>query len=56
MFYLFFYRFQNITPCGIRDKGVTSLTQELNENVEIEFAQKTLVEHFERNFDCEVKQ
>lgn len=48
--------FQHITPCGIRDKGVTSLSQELKENIEVKFAQKTLVEHFERNFECDVKQ
>jgi hypothetical protein len=50
----FVYRFDQIVPCGIADKGVTSLTRELQEEVDVEMAQKFLVDQFEKNFECDV--
>ena len=47
--------FQHIVPCGIVDKGVTSLSKELDRNIDVQFAQELLVKHFENNFECEVK-
>ena len=43
--------FDFIVPCGIRDKGVTSLAQELGRPVEVEEVLPILTEAFARAFD-----
>merc|ERR1712098_291427 len=47
--------FNHIVPCGIQGVGVTSLTKELKEDKEVtvEGAEKLLVKHFSKTFNCE---
>ena len=47
--------FEHIVPCGIEDKGVTSLSNELNSEVPIEHVLPHVISNFERNFSCKVK-
>lgn len=47
--------FNHIVPCGIPDKGVTSLTQVLDREVTAESVLPHLVRHFEKNFKCSVR-
>lgn len=47
-------RFEQIVPCGITDKGVTSLSRELDRDVDVEAAQNFLIDQFEKNFECDV--
>lgn len=44
--------FDHIVPCGIEDKGVTSLSQELGRVVTINEAYPILVAAFEQQFKC----
>ncbi|XP_036380686.1 putative lipoyltransferase 2, mitochondrial [Megalops cyprinoides] len=44
--------FDNIVPCGIVGKGVTSLSQELKREVTIQEAIPTLLESFAEQFNC----
>ncbi len=44
--------FDNIIPCGIQDKAVTSLQKELGHPVEEEELKKKLKKHFSRLFEC----
>ncbi|NP_001297965.1 putative lipoyltransferase 2, mitochondrial [Esox lucius] len=44
--------FKNIVPCGIEDKGVTSLSQELGRDVSVDEAIPQLLETFSAQFDC----
>jgi lipoyl(octanoyl) transferase len=44
--------FENIVPCGIVGKGVTSLSQELGRDVSIEESIPLLLETFSDQFDC----
>ncbi|XP_017552230.1 putative lipoyltransferase 2, mitochondrial [Pygocentrus nattereri] len=44
--------FENIVPCGIVGKGVTSLSQELGRDVMIEEATPVLLEAFSEQFSC----
>ncbi|XP_050045962.1 octanoyl-[acyl-carrier-protein]:protein N-octanoyltransferase LIPT2, mitochondrial [Dermacentor andersoni] len=44
--------FDHIVPCGIADKGVTSLSQELGRLVTINEAYPVLVAAFEQQFKC----
>lgn len=46
--------FEHIVPCGLRDKGVTSLSVELNRRVTVEQTIPLLLAHFEKTFDCNV--
>lgn len=47
--------FNNIIPCGINDKKVTSLNNELGEkNVDIEVVKERLKNHFCDLFECEL--
>jgi len=46
--------FDNIIPCGIRDKQVTSLERETGNAVNIEVVKDLLVKEFEQVFDVEV--
>jgi len=49
--------FDNMIPCGIRGKAVTSLNVELaQKEVAVEDVKKKLLKHFEQLFDAELKQ
>ena len=47
--------FNNIIPCGIADKGVTSLEKELGREVEMEEVKEILKEQFEEIFQVHWK-
>lgn len=44
-----------IIPCGIRDKGVTSLQKELGREVDIEEVETKLLKQFEKLLNVEIK-
>lgn len=44
--------FENIVPCGIVGKGVTSLSRELGRDVTTEEATPVLLEAFSEQFKC----
>ncbi|MES2513697.1 MAG: lipoyl(octanoyl) transferase LipB [Bacteroidota bacterium] len=44
--------FNNIIPCGIQDKAVTSLNKELGQDVDIPEIKEKLKKHFSSLFDC----
>ena len=44
--------FNNIVPCGITDKQVTSLEKELNREVDVEEVKERLKHHFSRLFNA----
>jgi lipoyl(octanoyl) transferase len=46
--------FKNIVPCGIDDKAVTSMQQELGREVDIKQVQKILQQHISVLFDMEI--
>lgn len=46
--------FNNIIPCGIQDKAVTSLSKELGQNVNIPEIKEKLKKHFSALFECEL--
>jgi lipoyl(octanoyl) transferase len=46
--------FDNIIPCGIQDKAVTSLNKELGRDVDMEEIKEKLKRNFERLFECEI--
>lgn len=46
--------FQNIIPCGINDKAVTSLAKELGREVDINEVKEKVKKHFKEVFDCEL--
>jgi len=43
--------FNGIIPCGIKNKGVTSLKNELNKQIEIELVKKSLLQKFYEIFN-----
>lgn len=45
--------FQWINPCGITDKGVTSLQKILGQSQEMEKVYKQVITHFSRVLDCQ---
>ncbi|ERL87224.1 putative lipoyltransferase 2, mitochondrial isoform X1 [Dendroctonus ponderosae] len=45
--------FDNIVPCGLIGKGVTSLTNELKQNVSIEEVLPKFIESFCETFECD---
>ena len=47
--------FNNIVPCGIQDKGVTSIAQELGKKVDIDEVKQKLLNHIVRLFQMELK-
>jgi lipoyl(octanoyl) transferase len=47
--------FNNIIPCGIQDKGVTSLAQELGRQVDAEEVKEHLLKHFTTLFEAELE-
>ncbi|MDB5151422.1 MAG: lipB [Mucilaginibacter sp.] len=46
--------FNNIVPCGIDDKAVTSMQKELGKEVDIEDVKKNLKQHISALFDMEI--
>ena len=44
--------FEGIIPCGIRNKGVTSISNELNKEVKIDLVQKIFTEKFLDQFNA----
>lgn len=46
--------YKHIVPCGIEDKGVTSLTEELEEEVQVQDAIWPFLESFKKQFDCDL--
>lgn len=46
--------FDHIVPCGIREKGVTSIQKILGEPVSIDRMKQQLVDHFEEVFDVTI--
>ena len=46
--------FNYIVPCGIADKGVTSLEKELGEKIELQEVKDKLIKNFEVVFNCQV--
>jgi lipoyl(octanoyl) transferase len=46
--------FNNIIPCGIQDKAVTSLNKELGQDVDIPEIKEKLKKHFSRLFECDL--
>lgn len=46
--------YKHIVPCGIEDKGVTSFTEELEEEVKVQDAFWPFVESFKKQFDCDL--
>lgn len=43
--------FDNIVPCGIQDKAVTSLEAELNRKIEMEEVKQKILHHFKEQFE-----
>jgi lipoyl(octanoyl) transferase len=48
--------FKLIVPCGISDRGVTSLAQLAGAPVDMAAARSSLAKHFGAVFDCEIKE
>ena len=43
--------FNGIVPCGISEKGVTSISNELNKKIELDLVRKILAENFLKKFN-----
>ena len=46
--------FNNIIPCGIQDKAVTSMKKELGRELNIEEVKQKVKKHFAEVFECEI--
>jgi len=46
--------YSHVVPCGIKDKGVTSLSEELKRPVSIKDAVKPLLSSFCQQFECDI--
>lgn len=46
--------FNLINPCGIKDRGVTSLEEILGEKVEISLVQQKIMEYFQKVYDYKI--
>lgn len=44
--------FKHIVPCGIRNKGVTSMEKELGEKIDMKNIKQEIIKNFERVFDA----
>ena len=47
--------FNHINPCGYTDKSVTSLSKELNKNIDIKEVKSKLLNHFANSFKVKVE-
>ena len=43
--------FDNIVPCGIQDKSVTSLEAELGKKIDVEEVKDKILKHFKNQFE-----
>ena len=48
-------KFKYIIPCGISDKGVTSISEIKNETVNISELKLNLIKNFAKNFDAKIQ-
>jgi lipoyl(octanoyl) transferase len=48
--------FQHIIPCGIKDKSVTSISNELKRNISINHVLPHFIQAFKQQFNCEIKE
>lgn len=48
--------FRNIVPCGIKDKGVTTLSKELDQDVSIASVIPQFVSSFQNIFICKIEE
>ena len=46
--------FKYIIPCGIKDKGVTSMSELLNEKIDIIKLKKSLIKNFAKHFNAKI--
>lgn len=46
--------YSHVVPCGVEDKGVTSLSEELKRPVSIKDAVKPLLSSFCQQFECNI--
>ena len=46
--------FNNIIPCGIKDKGVTSIKETLNQEIDLKKVKEKIFKNFEKNFDADL--
>ena len=46
--------FDGIIPCGISNKGVTSISNELNKKIDIELVQKVFIKNFLKQFNATI--
>ena len=46
--------FDGIIPCGISNKGVTSISNELNKKIDIELVQKVFIKKFLKQFNATI--
>lgn len=46
--------FNHINPCGFTDKGVTSIKNELHQNIDIQNVKNILIKHFAEVFQVEI--
>ncbi len=44
--------FEHFEPCGIKNKSVTSLTKETNQNISVEQVKSQLMKEIELGFSC----
>lgn len=47
--------FNYIVPCGIADKGVTSMQKEINQTIEKDKVKQLLINNFEKIFNCKIQ-
>jgi lipoyl(octanoyl) transferase len=46
--------FKNIVPCGISDKAVTSMKNELGAKQDLELVKNRIKNHFQEVFECDI--
>lgn len=46
--------FKYIIPCGIKDKGITSMSELLNEKIDIIKLKKSLIKNFAKHFNAKI--
>jgi len=46
--------FDNIIPCGINDKGITSMQKEIGKKISFEKVISRIMFHFEKKFEAKI--
>lgn len=46
--------FSNIVACGLKDKGVTSISNELNRVISVQTVVESMKKHFSNRFNCKL--